>query len=885
MDSLNLWGSRDEGSTGWKKAAKVNCTILAAMSVTLIGCLITVTAKVGGIKHTLPFYGGGCDGGSVSQVNTVLHLLINIISTLVLASSNFFMQVLNSPSREELNKAHLKGSWMGIGIPSVRNAFSVSRFKTWCWICLFISSIPMHLFFNSAIFQEDQRNSDFHMTIATEEFLNEGFFYPPGASLVQPGFTFWSNIGVIINESHNFGKIDGFVRGPFGTPVNLTDYADENSAATKNVSHTALTAGRWERIEIGDCKQEYIACSGLKRHRNLVLIIDKPGGWVPNNIWHLKDNQTELWNRYMPVDQPNNLFFNAQCVMYASRSSTSPTQCQTSCTQALGAYFDYPHTQEEFVGAPDWNYPFFNNGTIYMINSSVTATTVNISGVNHTPAHGTTLTSGLQPGTFDLSVKYCLAEPIDWTCHIAISPTLLLAVTLCVIFKTCTAIVVTVVLSRRNQPPLVTLGDAMESFIKKPDPVTAGMCTIGQHDIRRAMIRSNVSVVPGPRQWQALKRRRGSAIPKSVWAASYILFAIGIGICVFFFDSINSGGGLTGSFFESEQNLFIDMPITFVSGVLLANSPQLLLSFCYLAYNNLFTRLQTAREWSLFSEGYHALRVTDPKSDQYSTYRLQLPYKYSIPLILISIFLHWLLSNTIYLFVSTGGYFGTDSFIVNNRNDPSLPPNTAVAVGYSSWSLLTLLIVSCVLTLVPIILSLKRLPSNMVHIGSNSLALSAACHVSPLSHAVKARSNSLLSKSPVTSKFDLPATPQSLELPRTRPAGESYSYEGIKNDGIEMQNLTPISNTTTRQSSQLSLSSRQLLPDHDRCSEDSTDSGDDQQGSPYTKLARSKVRWGVVKIPPEWHAEYDNEAGPVGHLSFGVEEDDVQPPEPGELYA
>ncbi|OTA80094.1 hypothetical protein M434DRAFT_86712 [Hypoxylon sp. CO27-5] len=821
MDSLNLWGSRDEGSTGWKKAAKVNCTILAAMSVTLIGCLITVTAKVGGIKHTLPFYGGGCDGGSVSQVNTVLHLLINIISTLVVTSSNFFMQVLNSPSREELNKAHLKGSWMGIGIPSVRNAFSVSRFKTWCWICLFISSIPMHLFFNSAIFQEDQRNSDFHMTIATEEFLNEGFFYPPGASLVQP---------------------DGFVRGPFGTPVNLTDYADENSAATKNVSHTALTAGRWERIEIGDCKQEYIACSGLKRHRNLVLIIDKPGGW-----------------------------------------------CQTSCTQALGAYFDYPHTQEEFVGAPDWNYPFFNNGTIYMINSSVTATTVNISGVNHTPAHGTTLTSGLQPGTFDLSVKYCLAEPIDWTCHIAISPTLLLAVTLCVIFKTCTAIVVTVVLSRRNQPPLVTLGDAMESFIKKPDPVTAGMCTIGQHDIRRAMIRSNVSVVPGPRQWQALKRRRGSAIPKSVWAASYILFAIGIGICVFFFDSINSAPlnvkCSTGSFFESEQNLFIDMPITFVSGVLLANSPQLLLSFCYLAYNNLFTRLQTAREWSLFSEGYHALRVTDPKSDQYSTYRLQLPYKYSIPLILISIFLHWLLSNTIYLFVSTGGYFGTDSFIVNNRNDPSLPPNTAVAVGYSSWSLLTLLIVSCVLTLVPIILSLKRLPSNMVHIGSNSLALSAACHVSPLSHAVKARSNSLLSKSPVTSKFDLPATPQSLELPRTRPAGESYSYEGIKNDGIEMQNLTPISNTTTRQSSQLSLSSRQLLPDHDRCSEDSTDSGDDQQGSPYTKLARSKVRWGVVKIPPEWHAEYDNEAGPVGHLSFGVEEDDVQPPEPGELYA
>ncbi|OTA69970.1 hypothetical protein K449DRAFT_360814 [Hypoxylon sp. EC38] len=830
MDSLNFWGSRDGGSTGWKQAAKVNCTILAATSVTLIGCLIAVTTKVGGIKHTLPFYHGGCDGGSVSQVNVVLHLLINIISTLVVTSSNFFMQVLNSPSREELNTAHFKGSWVGVGIPSVRNAFSVSRFKTWCWICLLISSIPMHLLFNSTIFQADQRNSDFHVTIATEEFVNGGPFYPPGASLVQPGFTSWEYQGGLINESYDFGDLSGFVDGPFGTPVNLTDYADDNSAAVKNVSDTALAASRWERIEIGDCKQEYIKCSGLKRHRHLVLVIDKPGGWIPNNIWHLMDNQTELWNRYMPVDQPNHLLYNAQCVIRT---------------------------------------------------------------------YGSTLTSGLQPGTFDLSVKYCLAEPIDWTCHIAVSPTLLLAVTLCVIFKTCTAIVVTVVLSRRNQPPLVTLGDVIESFIEKPDPVTAGICTIGQHDIRRAMMRSKAFVVPGPRQWQVLKSRRGSAIPKSVWATSYLLFAIGIGICVFFFNSISSSGSLTGSFFESEQNPFIDMPITFMSGVLLANSPQLLLSLCYLAYNNLFTRLQMAREWSLFSEGYHALRVTDPKGDQYSTYRLQLPYKYSISLILISIFLHWLLSNTIYLFISTGGkplfsliqkyeqlgYFGTDGFITNTRNDPSLPPNTAVAVGYSSWSLLGLLIVSCILILVPIILSLKRLPSNMVHIGSNSLALSAACHVSPLSRAVKARSNPLLSESPTMSNSNLPLAPQCLEPPRTLFEGEAYSYEGIGNNSIEMQYLTPISNTTTRQPSQLSLSSRRLLPDHDRCSEDSTDSGDDQQGSPYTKLVRSKIRWGVVKMPPEWHAEYDNEAGPVGHLSFGVEEDDVQSPELGELYA
>jgi hypothetical protein len=42
---------------------------------------------------------------------------------------------------------------------------------------------------------------------------------------------------------------------------------------------------------------------------------------------------------------------------------------------------------------------------------------------------------------------------------------------------------------------------------------------------------------------------------------------------------------------------------------------------------------------------------------QYSTYRLQLPYKYSIPLIIVSIVLHWLLSNSLYLMASGGSRY------------------------------------------------------------------------------------------------------------------------------------------------------------------------------------------------------------------------------------
>lgn len=92
--------------------------------------------------------------------------------------------------------------------------------------------------------------------------------------------------------------------------------------------------------------------------------------------------------------------------------------------------------------------------------------------------------------------------------------------------------------------------------------------------------------------------------------------------------------------------------------------PQLLLSLSYFVYNSLFTRLCTEKEWCSYGIDYHSLRVTRPEGQQRSTYRLQLPYLYSIPLIVVSIVLHWLVSNALYVFVLEGGEFFSLLFIL-----------------------------------------------------------------------------------------------------------------------------------------------------------------------------------------------------------------------------
>ncbi|KAG6354534.1 hypothetical protein INS49_004551 [Diaporthe citri] len=113
-----------------------------------------------------------------------------------------------------------------------------------------------------------------------------------------------------------------------------------------------------------------------------------------------------------------------------------------------------------------------------------------------------------------------------------------------------------------------------------------------------------------------------------------------------------------------------------------------------------------AKEWSTMSIRYKALRVTNPQGQQSSTYFLQLPYRYSVPLLIISALLHWVLSGCIYLLVMKGGYFdtyGSDG-----------PFSSVMAVGHSMKSLFTMMILAIFLAFIPPVFGRISLPPNTV---------------------------------------------------------------------------------------------------------------------------------------------------------------------------
>src|SRR5688572_23923235 len=69
-----------------------------------------------------------------------------------------------------------------------------------------------------------------------------------------------------------------------------------------------------------------------------------------------------------------------------------------------------------------------------------------------------------------------------------------------------------------------------------------------------------------------------------------------------------------------------------LQAVLIANAPQLFISFIYVIYNSIYTCMLLAQEWSTYAYTRKPLRVSYPSGEQKSTYFLQLPYRYAIPL-------------------------------------------------------------------------------------------------------------------------------------------------------------------------------------------------------------------------------------------------------------
>ena len=477
--------------TSWKNAARFNCVVLVIFTFPLLVLTIFSFAKAtdGSQFFMLPKW--PCE--RVSMVNKGLHLVLNIFSSLILASSNFFMQILNAPSRSEIDRAHRRGTWLEIGVPSLRNTFRVSRFKTFFWVVLFLSSIPIHLVFNSAVFQIDTITGDYNMAVASEAFLNGAPYFLPGAGLSQP----WIDE---FNWAYWAGNRTTDRTGILGLPPKLDRESFEtysrNASTAIEMKLLRHPGKNWARLNAKDCYHQYADyhCSGIRTYKDVVVILNEPLGWTRNETWNLAANRTMFWDQIMPPYRKNSLWFFSNCTMHAS--GYAGNTCSSNCLEL--SHTDDPNTW--IPDSADWYADIFS---------------------------GESITLRLDRSRLRLS--HCLAERLEQDCGIGVSTRLLLAVLICVVMKATAALIVTRKLSRQPDESLVTIGDALASFIRNPDAITLAKCTYDQKEANAIIIKPPHHIaVPRPREWCKPRKRLGSHLKWSVWTTCYTLIVFGI---------------------------------------------------------------------------------------------------------------------------------------------------------------------------------------------------------------------------------------------------------------------------------------------------------------------------------------------------------------------
>lgn len=127
----------------WQKSVMFFAGCALLVFIINLTCAIWATIKgTGGIAVL-----ADTSCSRVKLANTLIHLAINVLSSVLLAGSNFSMQCLMGPTRAMVDRAHVAGSWLEIGVPSLRNFHNLKRWDKVFWVVLGVSSLPLHLLY------------------------------------------------------------------------------------------------------------------------------------------------------------------------------------------------------------------------------------------------------------------------------------------------------------------------------------------------------------------------------------------------------------------------------------------------------------------------------------------------------------------------------------------------------------------------------------------------------------------------------------------------------------------------------------------------------------------------------------------------------------------
>ncbi|KAL9598644.1 MAG: hypothetical protein Q9219_004390 [cf. Caloplaca sp. 3 TL-2023] len=320
-------------------------------------------------------------------------------------------------------------------------------------------------------------------------------------------------------------------------------------------------------------------------------------------------------------------------------------------------------------------------------------------------------------------VQYCWSEKVQENCKLNYSIQFAVIV---IISNLAKVICMLWTLWHHDTLALITIGDAIQSFLDRPDPYTRDFCG---YQITISSFCSSGRKVQGTNN--GIPDYDGAGVPFLSIVGSY---AVQWYVLLLTMAVISYFSALRGrlSNWRSLRDLGLGAPMgdsilsintSLFGTVLIANIPQVILSYVYILFNSLYTCMLAGHEWTQFSKHRKTLRGSSPVGVQRSTYWLQLPYQYSVPLIVLSSLLSSLASQSLFAVkidvLSRNGIDGTRTV---------QPDESILSCRFSPGAILLAIIVATLIMLGAGALGLRKYTSEMPIAATCSAAISAACY-------------------------------------------------------------------------------------------------------------------------------------------------------------
>ncbi|KAJ6130299.1 hypothetical protein N7512_003079 [Penicillium capsulatum] len=695
-----------------------------------------------GFASRSAFYRGSCT--VTKRWNIALHLIVNGLSTCILAASNYCMQSLVAPTREEIDDSHARRRWLDIGGASIRNLGVIGPYRLILWLVLLLTATPFHLLYNSMIFQS-QATTEYEMVIGPKDLSPDNIW-----NLTTPGL------------EQCFTKHLDLTSGiPLSPNMDVsTMLSQANSAPGKLDWHTfasSIANGQYKRLTASQCEtflntQNPVGVKSVVALANDLSVSD--GGNKAILMTSFSSGDPGIITGSGITDQrvEGDIFAEQSIVLsvpshdgrlyYTSSNYTTQSSCVddgASMTACSDVDTMLAQTVTDETLSLDGTKSYLEQNHIQDVNVEGYDTTCKSSTASSGSSH---------------VVDSCLAIQADEQCQLLYSPPICIVIMLTGLVKVI-AMILAARIGRFRPPPLLTLGDAVASFMTKPDPTTEGICWISGADVRSGKWKKqshgqqNLAVeAESTQDEKTIIFRRLS--PRKFWmqAASARRWIITIVVCLACITAgsylleraITTGPssymydhrpGLTPSVLHSwwrdgllsESYSQVDLKstkLTTLGCIVVANTPQLAVTLSYYGFNSVLTSMLAAAEYNSYGTRPKPLRVTWPVkgSKQKSTYWLSVPYQYAIPVMVVYTVLHWLISQSIF-------YVLLIPFHSNGQPNDKL---TVSELGYSPLPIFLAILVGGLMACILIGLSFRQFPSQMPLAGTCSIALSAACH-------------------------------------------------------------------------------------------------------------------------------------------------------------